>query len=133
MTGTRPLLRIATGVALGLLALFLGLMLAGAGHGWVSSFFFSMILPLAYPAVLMRDTAPARSWLPLDLLVVAVAIAADIGLMLSTMQEVESAGLRVLFFPGDPLRVLITALWLLLWLGWQLVALRCVLRDLRRA
>lgn len=134
MTDTRPLLpRFLTGIGLAVLGLALGFLLAGLGHGWVSSLFFSILLLAAWPAVLLRDIAPARKWLSLDLAIVAMAAAADIALVLYTMREVESAGWRILYFPGDPVRFVVTAAWLLLWLGWQYLALRCVLRDLRQA
>ena len=100
------------GVSLGLLVAFAGqliaLALAGAGHGWITPFWASIVLWIAYPLALLRVGK-----LPL----VVMAIAGDAMLMTQTAREGIEYFWKVVRFDGWA----VVVLWLAIWLGWQMI------------
>ncbi len=122
------------GIVLGLAALFFAFFLTGAGHGWAAPFVYSLALPFAYPAVLVRSRAGARNWIVLDIAVVALAIAADVGLIRDAISYgAERSPHPDHTLPGIHKSVLpMFLIWLALWLFWQFVAVRTLWRHMRR-
>lgn len=101
-----------------MLAEYIALGLAGAGHGWVSPLFCGLILFLAWPATLAVLAIVRRRRRLACALLVGAGLVADAVLALSTLLEGTQYLERVLAV-GSPLPVL----WILLWLGWQAAAL----------
>ena len=123
------------GVVLAMVALFLAIFPAGAGHGWGAPFLFSIPLFIIYPMALIRSRTGHGTGIVPDIALVATAVVADIALCWSlidyrtewvrTPRESLVPGVDRSVFP-------IFLLWLLLWLFWQFVALRSLLRNVRR-
>jgi hypothetical protein len=115
---------LGAGLLIAAFASMLALGMAGAGHGWVTPFFFSMGLFLAYPAVLLRLAAIGPKWFVVDLVIVGLAGIADLALFVATLREGTEYFWRVVdAFAWAPI------LWLLLWFAWQPIALYCLSRD----
>ena len=123
------------GITLALIAIFLGFFPAGAGHGWGAPFFFSLPLVIIYPFALIRHRAGHGTGIGPDIALIAIAIAADIALCWSSIdyatQRVKTP--RESVVPGVDRSVFpVFLLWLVLWLHWQFVALRSLLRGAQR-
>lgn len=116
---------IVWGLMLATLGQALAFMMLGAGHGWVTPFYFSPALFLVYPLAFIRMQAPER--LPsrlIDLLLVVIAIALDVWLVEQTRNEGVEYYRRVMAaMPLFPM------LWILVWLGWQWIALSVLIRG----
>lgn len=124
----------AWGVLLALLAIICAFFVTGLGHGWVAPFYCSLGLPLVYPAVLLRRRAPAPQWIAPDAAIVVLAIAADVWLVLDSIRRADGPRWPgELLLPGVDASVMpLFALWLILWLYWQIVAVRTLWQDLAR-
>lgn len=110
--------RIALGLLLALVAQFLAVMLAGAGHGWVAPFLLSFALWVLLPMTLAIAWPIGRGSSRVALLaIVVVALCADAVLVSRTISEVDylSAYIKV----NGLLGLLIIGLWLCLWSFWQ--------------
>ena len=106
------------GLAVAAVGQMLAMMVAGAGHGWGTPFFFSPVLFLLYPVVLIRLLAPETlPWRVIDLLLIAAAIALDLRLV----QATEAEGLE--YFHSAMAMPPLPHLWIAVWLGWQGLAL----------
>jgi len=112
-------------IILGLVVAFVGqfvaLGVAGGGHGWVTPFWTSILLWIAYPVVLLRARRAffaKRPSLKIEVSVLLGALAADAALMLLSVQEGVQYFWYVLRVGGGP----IIAIWLAIWCGWQIVA-----------
>lgn len=128
-----PLGQALIGLLLALTACFIGLMTAGAGHGWVAPLFYSFGLFAAYPIVLVRALHPDRKWLALDAMLVVAAVVVDILLVRDLIARADGPRWREreLFLPGiDKSMYPFFAVWLAIWFGCQVVAVRTLLRDL---
>jgi hypothetical protein len=101
-----------------MLAEYLALEMAGAGHGWVSPLFCGAILFLAWPATLAVLAIVRRRRRLACALLVGAGLVADAVLALSTLLEGTQYFERVLALGST-----IPVLWILLWLGWQAAAL----------
>ena len=125
----------ALGVVLAMVALFLAFFPAGAGHGWGAPFFFSIPLFIIYPFALVRSRVGPGKGIGPDIALVVIAVAADIALCWSSI-DYRTQWLRTprdSVVPGVDRSVFpIFLLWLLLWLHWQFVALRSLLRNVQR-
>ena len=114
------------GILVAALAQFIALLLAGAGHGWNQPFWFSAALWPLLPLVLIRVKRDAASVdrFTLNLGLLALALVLDVALIIRTVEEGTE------YFMGmvatGPLLV---ALWLLLWLSWQVGALFLLFRK----
>jgi hypothetical protein len=112
---------LAAGLVVAGFAQCLALLMTGAGHGWITPFFYSPALFVAYPIVLVRifgkdSGAPRRRWLAVDLLLVAAAVLLDFLLVRTTLDEGIQYVERVMAVPPLP------HLWVLLWVAWQALA-----------
>lgn len=104
----------ALGVTVGILCAFVGLVVAGAGHGWCSAFPFGF-LSLALSPIAFYRLAKARSAskkTSFKILVLAAIL--DMLLIWSTLSEGFNYFNKVLDF---------AIIWLALWMSWQLAAL----------
>ena len=123
------------GIVLALVALVLAFFPAGAGHGWGAPLFFSIPLFIIYPVALIRSRVGRGKGIAPDIALVSLGIVADIALVWSavdyraewmkTPRESLVPGVDRSVFP-------IFLLWLALWLYWQFVAIRSLLRHVRR-
>lgn len=125
--------RAIIGLALAFVALFIGFMAAGAGHGWGAPFFVSFALFLIYPVVLTRALAPARNRLLVDLGLVALAVVLNVFLVLDLIDRADGVRWRAneSIVPGIHQTIFpFFLVWLVIWFWWQFVAIRTVWRDL---
>lgn len=115
----RPIL---IGVSCAAVAQVLSLGVAGAGHGWVAPFFYSPLLFLTYPVVLVRlaDRERRAGWVEVALVV--VAIAADLCLVTDALGPEAVYIDRV---SADAPFFLIS--WLCLWSAWQILTVLLLL------
>jgi len=113
----------AAGLLLWLAAQALAFGLAGAGHGWVDPFFFTLPLVVLYPAALIRWRGPSRGRGGIDLLLLLTGLALDFLLVGRSLGEEGAYLLRIWQF--EPAAV---AIWIILWAGWQAALLGRVLR-----
>jgi len=101
---------IALGLVLAAIAQFIALAIAGAGHGWITPFWFSPALfvlnPIAFARAARRGKAEA-----VDIVLIALAGALDVALFAMTLQEGTQYFSRVSPFNW---------IWLGLWLLWQI-------------
>jgi hypothetical protein len=105
------------GVLTGLFGVAVGVGMAGSGHGWVSAFFASLILPLTYPLALWR-WGSIRD-LKLDAVLLVAALVADGWLMHMTLNEGDY---YIMMWNSAPI---LTVVWLSFWFGWQTFAVLC--------
>lgn len=99
-------------------------MLAGGGEGWNAPAWISFLLWFAYPLVLARAAhAASTGWSSTwpDLVTLAIAVAADVHLVL-TSQGMEAIRTEHHFCEG------FLELWVVIWIGWQFLALRNFVR-----
>lgn len=111
--------------------MFLGFMVAGIGHGWSAPLYFSLLLFIAYPAAFARwaDALLSEgSTVNPDIAIVALAVVADLVLVLVTLTT-DRAGFLAAVGTIQPW----TSLWLLFWLGWQVLAVVTLRRRRRSA
>jgi len=106
------------------IALFIGVMLGGAGHGWVAPFFYSLGLLVAYPVALVRMRNAART--PrVDIAMLGVGAGASLLLLLDIRALESDYFWRIVDFDmGLPL----VFAWLCLWFGWQILVLANAIR-----
>lgn len=112
---------IGIGLLIAFVGHFLGLALAGAGHGWNTALWVSPIFWIAYPATLIRaadSTVSARGSRLGDLAWLLVAAACDVLLVFLTYQEGVEYFWKIVEFDGW----WIVGLWIAIWFGWQIVA-----------
>lgn len=118
--------RIALGFAIAAVCQFLSLLLAGAGHGWVTPFFLSMPLWIAVPATFYLTRRRGRGPTIILAAIILTAVGLDALLVRGTLHEQETllALIRVNGFLGG----FFVGLWLALWFTWQAVAAHGLLR-----
>jgi hypothetical protein len=111
------------GIALAAVAHFLAIMLAGAGHGWTTPFFVSLLLYATLPAALMLLWPRHVSVLagpPVCIVILGIAIAADWQLISMTLDEAPE--FTAFFRINGALGLILAALWLAIWTSWQALA-----------
>ena len=123
-----------SGVVIAAVAQFIALMLTGAGHGWITPFWFSPALWLLMPIVLvrLRNRVPSKTGSPLpNVSLLLIALALDIALIIRTFAEGSDQ-----FMNGSDYLMKVAAVdpplvmtWILLWLSWQIGALFLLLRK----
>ena len=117
---------ILIGLACAALAQFLALLLAGAGHGWITPFYASIALWALIPlSFLFASREYEGRKLPLLALLVAAA-GSDIALLVATRNEGVEYFYRMLL--GSSLSF--TFVWLALWFSWQIVVVIALARCL---
>ncbi len=116
-------LRLATALIIGLTGLLVGFMLAAGGDGWVSPFWVSLLLPIAYPVAVWRWQTPLVAvWV--DAILGLTLVAADIWLVHASFNEL-SYFLRIWHNAS-----IIAAPWTAIWIGWQIIVVAALLRRL---
>lgn len=112
-----PSLQLGVGLAIAAFAQLLSLFLAGAGHGWVTPLFASLLLWVMTPVTLMLawpgNRAKWKELLPLLL----IALIANAWLIRSTIEE--QGHLAHYLEVNGLIGFLIVALWVGSWLFWQ--------------
>ena len=113
----RDAVAITLGLAGAAIAQLLAFFMAGAGHGWITPFWFSMplwvLMPVGFVLSDARAGYPRRRRAPL-LVMAAVGICLDIGLVWATIEEGVRYFWRVLeSAPPFPIA------WIALFAGWQ--------------
>lgn len=102
-------------IVLGIFHFFLGLFLAGAGHGWVTAFFFSIPSLLFYPLskyiITIQNKRMARAIFYLNIL-----------LTLGLIYQSKNEGIEYLvkIFNSIPLLIIC---YFILWFGWGSISL----------
>jgi hypothetical protein len=122
----RTILSAVLGLLPWLLAQWVAFGVAGAGHGWVAPFFFSVPLAILYPVAFVRFFGGRRAAIRLDLGLLLVAAFLDLLLLANLFFQEGEYFLKVwnvAFWVVD--------LWLVLWTGWQLLLLARLLKDRR--
>ena len=104
----------ALGVTIGILCAFVGLVVAGAGHGWSSALPFGLLSialsPIAFYRLAKARSAPRKN----SFKILVLASFLDMLLIWSTLSEGLNYLNKVLAF---------SIIWLALWMSWQLAAL----------
>lgn len=117
----KRLLLVLLGLAIAAMAQFIAFALVGAGHGWVSPFFASLILFLMWPFALVR-LADRASLSPIpEAILLGIAAIADLWLIAATVGEARYFQHMLASYPAFVLG------WIGIWLGWQVVAFAALL------
>ena len=127
---SRPIAAAVTGIMFAAIAQFLSILLGGAGHGWVEPFFFSAAMWITLPLMAIRlSRRAAGSDSPVEWLVLLSGLLLDMLLVISTVFVTGTEYLlKVMAMGGLPL----VALWVALWLSWQIAALFLLFCRARR-
>jgi hypothetical protein len=111
--------RIALGLLLAFFAQFFGLMLAGAGHGWVAPLFISIVLWVLWPMTLAIGWPIGRGSRRTLAAMIVAALVADAWLISKSLGEADYISRYVEI--NGVVGSLIIGLWLLLWTIWQAI------------
>jgi hypothetical protein len=106
----RTFVAVAIGLALAALAQFVALLMAGAGHGWVTPFWFSPALFVLAPIAFVRVGGRGKAAPGIEIVLVMVGLALDVALYSAAVAEGVDYFWRVTPFNW---------VWLALWSGWQ--------------
>jgi hypothetical protein len=98
------------GLALAMIAQFIALLMTGAGHGWITPFWFAPLLFVLNPIAFVR-VAGRRKGGTIDILLIALAVMLDVALYAKTAAEGVAYFWRVSPFNW---------LWLALWSAWPI-------------
>jgi len=124
---------IIAGLLIAFVGQFLALGMAGAGHGWITPFWVSLILWVAYPKVLVRSfRVPDQRTMGVELVTLFAALAGDAILVLMTLEEGVEYFEKIVRIEESVSAVLWIGSWIAIWLGWQLIALLNLVRPLAR-
>jgi hypothetical protein len=104
----------AIGLLIGLFSLYVALVMTGAGHGWITPFFFSLACPVLFPLVAVRLARADCGGVGMSIVIIMMAVVLDLILLNATTRE----GVGYMHRVGG-----IAILWLSLWALWQVVAL----------
>lgn len=118
---------IIAGLVLALVAHFLAVAMAGAGHGWITPFWASFILWIVLPLTFANETPFGRyrkSTKRYLLGLVAAGVAADAALLWATIDE----GTQY-FWTAIDMATSFSVLWLSIWASWQLLVLNALTKD----
>lgn len=118
---------VVAGLVIAAIGEFIGMMLAGAGHGWTQPILYSLLLFVAWPAALLRIPRPEGISARYDLFMLVLGAIASLLLLAATNAEAEYFW-KVVYFE-DGLQFIIV--WLLLWFGWQALTLANIVRKRR--
>ena len=123
--------QIAVGLLLALIAHFLALLLAGAGHGWVAPFYLSFALWLLLPMTLALAWPIGRGSRRAVAPILLLALVADA--ILIGMSIGESASISHYTDVNGSVGLLIIGLWLCLWIFWQAILVRSLVTGAQAA
>jgi hypothetical protein len=123
-----------SGIAIAAVAQFIAFMLTGAGHGWITPFWFSLSLWLLLPLVLVRLRGRAISGagsLLRNASLLPLALALDLALIVATFVEGSD---QIISGPHYFMKVtaagpMLVVTWIMLWLSWQVGALLLLFRK----
>lgn len=121
---------IALGLGIAFIGQFIALGLGGAGHGWVTPFWASILLWPAYPVILVRTRKISLAGfgsLKIEIPILLLAAIADVGLVHMTKNEGVEYFWKVVRFEGWT----IVCVWISIWLGWQGIAVANLMRIRR--
>jgi len=134
---SREVVAVVAGVITAVVAQFLAFMISGAGHAWVEPFFFSPAMWVTFPLMFIRvqqHRAGSDELALLDWLVMLLAIALDLLLVITTIETEDP--LLPMFGTGTErfvqvflMEPVLVALWIALWLSWQIAALFLCIRG----
>ena len=118
---------VVIGGSVGLLLWFLTQLmafgLAQAGDGWLAPFYLTLPLFILYPLASIPCFASFRRTAKVEWLALFVAVALDLFLLQNVLRQERDYFLRVW-----RLGPAVVAIWLALWLGWQLLAIVALVR-----
>lgn len=123
--------RVALGFGLAALAQLLSLILAGAGHGWVTAFFLSFALWVLFPVTLYLASLRGGVARIMLFVLALIAIVADMLLIRGTLGERDT--LLAMIKVNGALGLLFVVLWVMLWSTWQVVTVRALVKRLKIA
>lgn len=115
-------IRIIIGLMIAVLGLVLAVMVAGAGHGWVAPFGFSLAMLVAWPLVPIRMASDGEGT-GLDWVMVIAALLLDLALAWVTWESEPQ-------YFATALRLGLVWWWLPFWGGWQVLALGSLFRRM---
>jgi hypothetical protein len=124
--------RVGLGISLAAVAQFLAAMLAGAGHGWTTPFFASILLYATLPTaflLLWPGDFSAFSSRPVCILILAIGALADWQLVSMTLEETTE--FTAFFAINGGVGVAIAAAWFAIWASWQALAANALLPAAR--
>jgi len=121
--GRSPGSRVARGLGLAAVAQFLSIFLSGAGHGWNTPLFVSVVLWVVAPVSLYLLGERQRPRLLLWVLVL-IGLGADAILIKGTVAEARVFPLYLQVNGAAGLATI--AAWLFLWLLWQALVVRAL-------
>jgi hypothetical protein len=105
------------------LAIALSVGIGGGGHGWVAPFFVSIPLLALYPLAFIAAFSRPRSTRLVWALLLAALLLNLFLLALTVLHEPGYFAASVRFAAGP------VALWIALWLAWQVLAVMTLLRT----
>jgi hypothetical protein len=108
------LISLVVGLPLGVLLLYVGMIVGGLGHGWVTPFWFSFLGPLIYPVVVFRLLNIRDRWLWADFALLGLAAILDLAVYTNTIEE----GVHFFYRVGNAAYI-----WLGFWSLWQVALL----------
>jgi hypothetical protein len=112
-------------------AQFLALLLSGAGHGWTTPFFVTLSLWVLFPATFVVATTDGPQTLRAMIVLAVIALGADALLINGTLAEREILPLYVQVNGAVGLSII--GLWLAIWLFWQGVLVKAMLKATARS
>jgi hypothetical protein len=118
---------VVAGLVIAAIGEFIGMMLAGAGHGWTQPILYSLLLFLAWPAALLRIPRPEGISARFDLFMLVMGVTGSLLLFVQTANEPEYFWRMADQEEG----VTVIIVWLLLWFGWQALTLVNIVRKRR--
>ncbi|MDB5675618.1 MAG: hypothetical protein JWM65_2600 [Sphingomonas bacterium] len=107
----RTFAAVTIGLALAMFTQFIALLMTGAGHGWITPFWFSPLLFVLNPIAFTRVVGGRKGAPGIEIVLIVVGVALDVALYSRTMAEGVEYFWRVIPFNW---------VWLALWSGWQL-------------
>lgn len=112
-------LPVIAGLAVAATTLFLGMAMTGAGHGWITPFWFSLFGLVLYPATFSRLARYAATSFEANMGLCLFAVFLDYQLYDFTRSE----GVRYFHLVGG-----MAYLWLVLWSLWQIAVVVTALK-----
>jgi hypothetical protein len=99
------------GLAFAVTTTLIGMAMTGAGHGWITPFFFSFAGFALFPIAFARFVFATETRMGTNIALIAVAVILDVWLLVNTLEE----GLRYFHKVG-----VFAYVWLALWSIWQI-------------
>lgn len=83
----RTFAAVAIGLALAMFTQFIALLMTGAGHGWITPFWFSPLLFVLNPIAFTRVASGRKGAPVIDIILIVIGVALDIALYTRTVAE----------------------------------------------